>query len=202
VRIIVAYTVLLLFASLGVARAQDRIETSETDFYVQTAAGNPTICGLEFTLVYHDDTYRGGALAGVTGSLGWFENKGNIGLALKIVGSDFPNADKLDLTPKPFQVVQGSVAVDGKPVSPYSSISCEQPTSFCGMYWSPNSILIGTALASMRPLAITFNRQAKGLDVSLPLDPRERVRSKPDEFRSFGTCMGTLADRAKATLSK
>lgn len=133
-RIFVAAIIYVILAAVSPLRAQDRIENSETDFYVQTAGGNPTICGLEFTFVYHDHTYRGGALAGVTGSLGWFENKGNIGLALKIVGSDFPNADKSDLTPKPFKVVQGSVAVDGKPVPPYGSISCEQPTGFCGMY--------------------------------------------------------------------
>jgi hypothetical protein len=122
-------------------------------------------------------------------------------MMLKIVGSDFPNADKLDLTPKPFKVAQGFVAVDGKPIPPYNSISCEQPTAFCGTYWLPNSVFIGTALVSGR-LAVTLNRQANGLDVSLPLDVSERVRSKPDEFQAFSTCMSTLAERAKATPSK
>jgi hypothetical protein len=201
-RIFVAAIICAILFVVSPLRAQDKIETSDTDFFVQTAGGNPAICGLEFWLVYHDHTYGGGALAGVTGSLGWFEDKGNIGMGLKIVGRDFPNADKSDMTAKPFKVVQGSVAVDSKPISPYGSVSCEEPANFCGTYWSPNSILIGTALASMRPLAITFNREANGLDVSLPLDPRERTRTKPDEFRAFSACMSTLAERAKATLSK
>ncbi len=200
-RIFVAAIIYVTLAAVSPLRAQDRIETSETDFYVQTAGGNPTICGVDFYLVYRDHTYRGGAVAGVTGSLGWAEDKGNIVLMLKIVGSDFPNADKREWTPKPFKVVQGFIAVDGKPVPPYNSITCEQPTSFCGSYWLPNSVLIGTALVSGR-LAVTFNREANGLDVSLPLDVRERVRTKPDEFQSFSTCMSTLAERAKATLSK
>ena len=103
-RICATTIICLILTAANPLQAQDRIENSETDFYVQTAGGNPTVCGLEFVVVYHDHTYRDGALAGVTGSLGWVEDKGNIGLMLKIVGADYPNADKLDLTPKPLRL--------------------------------------------------------------------------------------------------
>jgi hypothetical protein len=69
--------------------------------------------------MYRDRTYQAGALAGVTGSLSWTEAKGNIGLMLKIIGADFPNASKLDMTPTPFSVVHGFVTVDGKAVAPH-----------------------------------------------------------------------------------
>lgn len=49
-RIYVAAIIYVILAAVSPLRAQDRIETSETDFFVQTAGGNPAICGLDFTL--------------------------------------------------------------------------------------------------------------------------------------------------------
>jgi hypothetical protein len=74
--------------------AQEKIENSETSFYVQTAAGDPALCGFDAILIYRDQAYKRGALAGIRASLDWLEDKGNIGLLLKATGVDFPNADK------------------------------------------------------------------------------------------------------------
>lgn len=63
--------------------AQEKIENSEISFYVQTSGGNPAVCGIDTVLIYRDQTYQRGALAGVRVSLAWQEAKGDIGLLLK-----------------------------------------------------------------------------------------------------------------------
>jgi hypothetical protein len=74
--------------------AQDKIESSEVTFFVQTAGGEPASCGFDELLVYHDQTYLRGALACIRASLVWAEDKGNIGLLLKVTGVDFPKDDQ------------------------------------------------------------------------------------------------------------
>ena len=181
--------------------AQEKIESSEISFYVQTSGGNPAVCGVDAVLIYRDQTYQRGALAGIRASLGWVENKGNIGLLLKVSGVDFPNADKQDMTPKLSRVDQSFVAVDGKSFAPDNSSRCEEPAAFCGWYWLPASAVIAAALPPGK-LAIGFNRETNGLDINLPIDPADSVRAKPDEYRTFAACMSTLVDRAKTKLSK
>jgi len=176
--------------------AQEKLESSEASFFVQTSGGSPAVCGFDAILMYRDQTYRRGALAGIRTSLEWLEDKGNIGLLLKVSGVDFPNADKQDMTPKLFRVDHSFVAVDGKPFAPANSNRCEEPAAFCGWYWLPDSAVISAALPPGK-LTIGFNREANGLDIRLPIDPADSVRAKPDEFRTFATCMTTLADRAK-----
>ena len=51
-------------------------------------------CGFDEVLVYRDQTYLRGALAGIRASLVWAEDKGNIGLLLKVTGVDMPKADQ------------------------------------------------------------------------------------------------------------
>jgi hypothetical protein len=181
--------------------AQEKIESTEISFYVQTSGGNLAVCGADAVLIYRDQTYRRGAVAGIRASLRWVEDKGNIGLLLKAAGVDFPNADKKDITPKLFRVDHSFVAVDGKPFAPDNSSRCEEPAAFCGWYWLPASAVIAAALPPGK-LAIGFNREANGLDISLPIDPADSVRSKPDEYRTFAACMSTLVDRAKTKLPK
>jgi hypothetical protein len=69
--------------------AQDAIQSSDTDFFVQTSGGTLVMCGFEFTIVYVDHTYRQGALEAVQGSLAWAEMRPGLGMSLKIVGNDF-----------------------------------------------------------------------------------------------------------------
>jgi len=188
--------------------AQEKIESSEISFYVQTSGGNPAVCGVDAVLIYRDQTYQRGALAGVRASLEWLEDKGNIGLLLKVSGIDFPNADQSalekslqNMTAKLFRVDHSFVAVDGKTFSPANSSRCGEQAAFCGWYWRPASAAIGAALPQGK-LAIGFNREANGLEISLPLDPNDSVRAKPDEFRAFGACMTTLVQRAKANIQE
>ena len=181
--------------------AQEKIESSEISFYVQTSGGNPAVCGIDAVLIYRDQTYQRGALAGIRASLGWVENKGNIGLLLKVSGVDFPNADKQDMTPKLSRVDQSFVAVDGKSFAPDNSSRCEETAAFCGWYWLPASAVIAAALPPGK-LSIGFNRETNGLDINLPVEPADSVLANPDEYRTFAACMSTLVDRAKTKLSK
>jgi hypothetical protein len=191
---------LVLVSEACPLHAQDKIENGETGFFVQTSGGVPAICGFEFTLIYRDRTYQRGRLSGVTGSLSWAEANGNLVAMLKIIGSDFPNAANLNMTPKAFPVLKGFVAVDGKayPPNPYP---CDTPTDFCAAYWSPSSVALYTALMS-KSLTIGFSRERNGLDITLPLDVRGGVTRTPDEYRAFGQCILAVVDRAKSNLSK
>jgi hypothetical protein len=142
-------------------------------------------CGFDEVLVYRDQTYLRGALAGIRASLVWGEDKGNIGLLLKVTGVDMPKADQHgDPKSKLFRIDHAFIAVDGTAVEPENSGRCEEPAAFCGSYWFPASAIMASALAQ-KTLALGFNREADGLDVTLPLDPSEAIRSKPDEFHAF-----------------
>lgn len=101
------------------------------------------------------------------------------------------------MSSKVFRVDHSFVAVDGKTISPAASSRCQEPAAFCGWYWRPASVVIGVAVPRGK-LAIGFNREANGLDITLPIDPTESVRAKFDEYRALAACMATLADRAKA----
>ena len=193
--------VILTLASAHPLYAQEKIENSEMTFYVRTSGGVPAVCGFDFILVYRDKTYRQAALAGVRGSLEWLEDKGNVGLLLKMSGMDFPDGPKQDIPPAPFYVARGFVAVDGKPYAPSNFRRCEQPAAFCAEYWLPTSVDAYTGLLSSK-LAVGFNRQANGLDINLPIDPSGAVRANQYDFRAYGECMTALARRAKVNLSK
>ena len=123
---------LLALTVAGPAYAQDDVQKSETEFFVQTSGGDPEVCGLDYTIMYIDRTYRQGDLAGVRGSLSWMEGDGTIHAILIIKGFDF-NATS---DPIPFSVFQGFVMIDGKSVLPdHVNNSCaNQPTDFCGAY--------------------------------------------------------------------
>ena len=180
--------------------AQEKIESSDTTFFVQTAGGEPMDCGFDEVLAYRDQTYLRGALAGIRGSLVWGEDKGNIGLLLKVTGVDMPKADQRgDPKSELFRIDHAFIAVDGTAVEPENSGRCEEPAAFCGSYWFPASAVMASALAQKK-LALGFNREPHGLDVTLSLDPSEAIRSKPDEFHAFADCMVTLAERAKMKL--
>ena len=136
---------------------------------------------LDAILVYRDHTYQWGRLAGIRASLAWLEDKGNIGLLLKVTGTDFPNADKQDMTARLFRVDHAFVSVDGKVFVPENSGRCEEPAAFCGGYWFPASVVINSGLLPGK-LAIGFNREPKGLDISLPLIQRKAFAPSPTSF--------------------
>jgi hypothetical protein len=127
----------ILFA-LAVARpayAQDEVQKSETEFYVQTSGGTAQACGMEYTIAYIDRNRNGNA-AGVKGSLSWVEANGRFSVGLLIRGFDF-NAT---MTPIPFSVFQGFVVIDGKSVLPNRPLKGDQPTDFFAGYSIENSM--------------------------------------------------------------
>jgi hypothetical protein len=190
--------ILLAIGVTNSLSAQDALVASDTDFLVQTSGGMPAFCVFEFTLAYRDRLYRQGAVAGVTGTLNWMEAKGNLGLMLKIVGRDFPNAGTADWTPEPFPVVHGFIVIDGQPTPPLHTLGCEEPTAFCATYELPTSADIFHALTAGK-IGIGFSRKANGLDVTLPLDVATAA-SKTAEYQAYNQCMATMADRVMAKL--
>jgi hypothetical protein len=121
------------------------------------------------------------------------ESKGNVGVLLKIIGVDFSKSAE----PVPFQVFDGLVLVDGKPLLPHTSFPCQQSTGYCGSLSPQNTLEIYRALVPPRPVAIAFSRQPKGLDITLPLDiPQETLNSR--QFDQFNDCMKALIQRAMA----
>jgi len=186
--------ILFALSVVGPACAEDEVQKSETEFFVQTSGGNSEVCGLDYTIMYIDHTYRHGDLAGVRGSLSWMEGNGSINTILIIKGFNL-NAT----SPIPFPVFQGFVIVDGKSVLPDRvGNSCTgEPTDFCGAYSSEKTFALLDALAKKKRLAIGFNRQASGaFDTTLPL--KIESNSNLASTLDFGDCMLALFDRAKA----
>jgi hypothetical protein len=178
------------------ANAQDTIEKSETTFYVQTAGGDPQICGIEFALLYRDRTYQQGAVAAITGTVAWRGSPGNVGLILKINGADFPNAAKSDWSTRAFPVHQGFVVGRQTAYRVHKTYPCEEPNSFCGFYWLPTSLEILEYVYS-GTLSLGFSREAGGLDVVLPLDTRATSATNPQQHPDFMNCLVTILQRAK-----
>jgi hypothetical protein len=127
----------------------------------------------------------------VAGSLSWRESEGTIGMALKVVGKDFPNPTQTAM--RPFPVPNAFISIDGSPLAPDTTIECEDRTSFCGVYGMIRSVQVFKALLS-KPVSVSFARQARGLDVTLPLDVRS---ASSQNFESFTARMGRLAERAQ-----
>lgn len=170
------------------------MQKSSTDFYVQTSGGAAAVCGMEYSIVYIDRTYRQGNLAGASGSLAWIEHDGNVKTALLIRGYDVNATGTL----MPFSVFQGFVVIDGKSVLPRTILKGDQATDFVGGYF--DFAIMGALLKNKR-LVIGFNREAQGgIDTTLPVDiaPSSNLKS----FLDFSDCMLTLMDRAKTNLNK
>jgi hypothetical protein len=185
-------------ALAGVSYAQDTVQNSETDFYVQTSGGVPQMCGFEFTIFYNDRSYRQGALESVTGSLAWGETRGGLGLSLKIVGSDFVFSGATP-HPTPFSVLQGFVSVDGKSIRPARRFSCEQPTAFCAAYDIDDAATVYKAIVLKQSVTVGFSRQVNGLDITLPLDTAV-TPAKSNQFTSYDDCMLKWIERAEKSL--
>ena len=103
------------------------------------------------------------------------------------------------MTVKLFRVEHAFVAVDGTAVQPEDPRRCEEPAVFCASYWFPASAIMASALPQ-RKLGLGFNREAGGLDITLPLDPTDGIRSEPEEYRAFADCLVTLSQRVQTKL--
>jgi hypothetical protein len=200
--IIVVGAAILVFGIWTTFIADVAIESHETDsrnadFFVQTSNGAPKVCQLHFMLLYRDHSYKRDAPAGLTGSLSWNEEKGIIGLYLKIIGGDFSNG--YSGVQVPFKVFDGLVLVDGKPLFPQKTFPCEdQPTGYCGGYILQKSVDIYRALAPPRSVAIAFRRKPIGPNIAFDI-PVETLDS--GQFQHFNKCMGLLTQRAQGALA-
>jgi len=184
--------ILSALAVVGLAYAQDEVKRSETEFWSQTSGGAAEVCGLDYTIMYVDRTYRQGNLAGVRGQLAWMERNGTLAAVLVIKGFDL-NAQ----TPIPFSVFRGFVVIDGKSILPSITLKADQPTDFVGGYSFENAVAITYAMNGEKRLAVGFNREANGgIDTILPINITPS--SNLGAFMDFADCLITLAERAKA----
>jgi hypothetical protein len=174
--IIAAASVLVL--TLSGSYAQDTIQSSDTDFYVQTSGGTPMGCGFEFTIVYVDHIYRQGALEAVQGSLTWAEMRPGLGMMLKIVGNDFTFPQGAP-RPTPFSVRQGFVAVDGESMPPTKVLDCEQSTAFCATYKFADAAKVYGAIVSHQHVTVGFNRQTDSCGAAIHRDVAEAIQPAP-----------------------
>ena len=187
----------LLVAGVSPVSAQDTIVQSEIAYYVQTSAGQPTVCGIQFSMVYYDRTYRQAAIAGLKGTLGWIERDGQVGVIFKVCGFDFPNG-----SPQIFRIPHAYLSARNKAVPITATYPCDgQPMGYCGEYWMSASVDLYHGVIE-NTLSINFQRERIGLDASLSIDTKSAAMAKPQEYNDFSTCMVALGDRAKRNLKK
>jgi len=179
----------------GAAIAADPPLLTETKFYVQTAAGVPAFCGVEFTLLYKDYENRRGAPAIVTGSIVWFEKDSYLQAGFKLAGADAPSFEKGDSTATHFSINQGFVAIQDKPIAPSKSTRGEDEKDVLGSYSSASASQIYGGLADNN-LSVVFNREVGGLDTHLPLVVDYAAASESHELQDFRDCMATMVNRA------
>jgi hypothetical protein len=195
----VPLTLAAFFAGVSPALAQDTIMESQISFYVQTSAGQPTVCGIEFALLYRERTYRQGAFTGLKGTISWIEKEGEVGVVLKLGAFDLPTGSH---PPQIFRIPNALLSAGGKPIPLDNIFPCDgQPMALCGMYWMPASLYLYQAVI-VNTLSINFQREQNGLDVSLSIDTQSAALEKPQEYNDFSTCMVALADRAKRNLKR
>jgi hypothetical protein len=85
-RRIIAFT-LFLIALPSASFAQDTIEKSETTYYVQTSGGQPTVCGIEYALLYRDRTYLSGVSVEIMTRPGEVPNAAQVAAARALVAN-------------------------------------------------------------------------------------------------------------------
>jgi hypothetical protein len=192
---------LFLTALSNPSSAQDTIQKSETTYYVQTSEGQSKVCGIKYVLLYRDWTYRAGAPATVTGTLGWIETQDQIGMIFKVLGIDFPDPSSLKmmpLKPREFKIPQAFLEVGGKRHFVRQTYPCENPEGFCGRYRWPESADLFKYISTGNKLNLSFSRESNGLDVTLPIDTRREAARNPGEVGAFTSCIQSLAASAKS----
>jgi hypothetical protein len=193
---------LVIFAALALIvfgdsalQAQNQVENSEIEFFVETIAGNPEFCGIDATIIYQDRLTQQGRHAGARVSLTWGENQGNIKLLFKVYGIDFGS----DMTSaKKFPIAQAFVTAKGTVVPSGTVFPCEDQSAYCVSYPMPSATATYVGFKSNQ-LAIGFSRQVGGLDIKLPLDVPAAVELR-DDYKKFNQCFGMLIEKAKANL--
>ncbi len=177
----------------GLAWAQDRLLNSETDYFVSTVDGRTVACGMDLRLVFLDNTYRQGSMSAISASLTWAENRGNLGVLLKVVGVDFDGL----MQPNLFKVQKAYLAVKGTAAPLQMPLQCENSLNFCGSYWLPLSALIYGMLPKDQ-VSIGFNRQQGGIDIVFPISGTVDKAMDAGRYFAFHGCIKELTGRLSA----
>jgi hypothetical protein len=184
---------ILLIIALGIslqAVAQDAVIVSKATYYTQTKAGQYFICGIDFSTVYRDNTYRQGGLSAINGSLSWMETNGNFDILVKVAGVDLQGPTMEGAAPFSMDTVHLAIKDSSVIVT---RGKCEDARFFCGIVRLPDSMDALDALRS-HGLQIGFNRQANGLDEAFPIDGSLEGTSDKQAIGAFRACELKLLD--------
>jgi hypothetical protein len=182
-----ALTLMLL---AGAAHAQNKLLNSKISYFTQKAGGRIAMCGIEIRLLFVDDSYKQGAVAAVTGSASWVEDRGNVGVLLKVKAIDFDAAKRPHLS----QIASAFLAIKGLAATS-APFECENKLGFCGRYWLPASVFLYGALSTGN-LSIGFNRQPGGFDLVFPIKSAIAETRDKAGFIAFHKCINALTERA------
>ena len=184
-----------------VSFAQDKVSYREIEFYSQTADGNPSVCGTEFTYLFQDNSYKKGAAAGLHGSVAWnVTAQGGFLALLKMTGMDFPNG----LTkggPVIFPINTAAIRVGDKVLRP-TQYTCEKNDgSFCGGFGAMDASYINIAMEGSPKATLIFNRVKGGLDYGFELvrkpDPAQDINKYMTQSVENAQCMLDILKRVK-----
>ena len=172
------------------AFGQDKVLKSEVSYSIRTAGGETAACVVDTMTVIAEETYKKGAKTGIRAIFVWKETRGNLGLPLKVTGLDFHQG----MQPTLFKVTNAFMAVKGVP-SAKTPLTCEDPLSFCGVSYIPQSLILFGALSDGN-LSVGFNREPGGLDTVFPIDGSLSKAKDQEAFFAFQKCMTELMDQA------
>jgi hypothetical protein len=179
---------LLLLAST--ASAQNKLLNSKISYFTQKTGGRVAICGIDIKLLFVDDSYKQGGVAAVSGSAAWVEDRGNVGVLLKVKAVDFDGSRKPHLS----KIARAFLAVKGLAATS-APFECENKFNFCGRYWLPASVFLYGALSTGN-LSIGFNRQPGGFDLVFPVKSAITETRDKAGFIAFHKCINALTERA------
>jgi hypothetical protein len=134
------------------------------------AEGHLSGCSIEYNVLIQDWTYKQGAFAKISGSIGLMQARDIVALVLKVVIHDI-NIKGMELTPSPpvdaYYIWPDYTTSKKSKVSSYNS---DTPGSIFVVF-QPNEIVnLLTYGYERNEVTIAFSRQAAGADVQIPID--------------------------------
>lgn len=184
--------ILVVLAVSSQARAAEFLKAEVNPVDIRTG-GDLTGCGLEYSGVFRDHTYRSGALSGVSGTINIMRlGKANLGLFFKIGLVDWLDPE---LKQAKIAKIEKAYVRSGGQAAPETVIPCDNPNSFCGGS-GPDAAFKFFENAVKDKIQIGFNRIPKGMDVLLTLPPIDDLK--------FSECTVELLNKvlAEADASK
>lgn len=125
--------------------------------------GRVSGCSLEYAATFRDNTYRKGAISGVSGSFTLFrpqEGRGPFAM-FKLIAVDFDSAGKmLQFRPALAQVLTDSAVVAGG-----QAVECENHLSRCSVHSSPEWFKVAERIMKKGRLTVSYSRSLSGFSV-------------------------------------